>query len=413
MAFQDFGQLSERRRVEKQQQLKKRITIAASVGFVLFILVASGVALVYKTRDDNAKSQNANKHQQEEHLNEAAKWNKGVKMICAPTDFREACEHSMTNMKNASNFSATRPLDLLKAAITVIVDEVEQAFHNSSKFHFSNPAEEGAFEDCKVLLADAKEELLGSITHVGSGTNMKNLPSRSHDLNNWLSAVISYQQTCIDGFPEGKLKSGMQKTLDTGKKLSSNALAIVSEVASLLSLLKASGFERRQLQEKITIPTLGGSILDEDDLPSWIPHEHRRMLKGKDDDKPKPNVVVAKDGSGQFKTISEALHAMPKKYNKRYVIYVKEGIYDETVTVKKDMVNVTIYGDGSRKTIVTGNKNFVDGVRTFQTASFGFGDSKSFLAIDDGSHKYFSWEEAGGALQGAISAMILDLIWVR
>ena len=55
----------------------------------------------------------------------------------------------------------------------------------------------------------------------------------------------------------------------------------------------------------------------------------------------------------------------------RYVIYVKEGVYDETVIVERKMTNVTMYGDGSRKTIVTGNKNFVDGVRTFQTASFG------------------------------------------
>ncbi|KAH0970804.1 hypothetical protein GBA52_022960 [Prunus armeniaca] len=36
------------------------------------------------------------------------------------------------------------------------------------------------------------------------------------------------------------------------------------------------------------------------------------------------------------------------------------------------MPNVTISGDGSQKSIITGNKNFADGVRTsFQTASFG------------------------------------------
>lgn len=55
----------------------------------------------------------------------------------------------------------------------------------------------------------------------------------------------------------------------------------------------------------------------------------------------------------------------------RYVIYVKEGVYDETVVVTKDMVNVTMFGDGSQKSIITGSKNFVDGVSTFKTASFG------------------------------------------
>ena len=55
----------------------------------------------------------------------------------------------------------------------------------------------------------------------------------------------------------------------------------------------------------------------------------------------------------------------------RYNIYIKGGIYEETVVVTKDMVNVTMYGDGSQKTVITGSKNFVDGVRTFKTATFG------------------------------------------
>ena len=60
----------------------------------------------------------------------------------------------------------------------------------------------------------------------------------------------------------------------------------------------------------------------------------------------------------------------------RYIIYVKEGVYEEYVTVTKKMVNVTMYGDGSQKTIVTGNKNNIDGVRTFQTATFGMFPNK-------------------------------------
>lgn len=55
----------------------------------------------------------------------------------------------------------------------------------------------------------------------------------------------------------------------------------------------------------------------------------------------------------------------------RYVIYVREGVYYENVVVAKDMKNVTLYGDGSQKTIITGSKNFVDGVTTFETATFG------------------------------------------
>lgn len=56
---------------------------------------------------------------------------------------------------------------------------------------------------------------------------------------------------------------------------------------------------------------------------------------------------------------------------RRYVIYVKGGVYEETVVVRSQMINITMFGDGSRKTIVTGSKNFVDGIKTFHTATFG------------------------------------------
>lgn len=55
----------------------------------------------------------------------------------------------------------------------------------------------------------------------------------------------------------------------------------------------------------------------------------------------------------------------------RYIIYVKHGVYDESVIVDKKKANVTMIGDGSQKTVVTGNKSHAKKIRTFLTATFG------------------------------------------
>ncbi|KAJ8546590.1 hypothetical protein K7X08_034100 [Anisodus acutangulus] len=66
-----------------------------------------------------------------------------------------------------------------------------------------------------------------------------------------------------------------------------------------------------------------------------------------------------------------ALKAAPEKSKKRFVIYVKRGIYKENVRIEKTKWNIMIIGDGKYATIVTVNRNFIDGTPTFQSATFG------------------------------------------
>lgn len=55
----------------------------------------------------------------------------------------------------------------------------------------------------------------------------------------------------------------------------------------------------------------------------------------------------------------------------RFVIYVAAGIYEESVTLSKRMVNLTIIGEGSQKSIIVGRKSVADGVNIYDTATFG------------------------------------------
>ncbi|KAL6330717.1 hypothetical protein AAG906_009145 [Vitis piasezkii] len=377
MAFQDFGHLSERRRIERQQRFKKRIYIGAVSAVVVILLVAVGV-FVAVTRSDDHGNDNGNGNGQKtaaavKPQKQVSHNDKAIKTICSATDYKQTCENSLSKLSR-SNSTLSQPKDLLKVAISAASDGLQKAFGKTVTFKFDTPEEKDAYEDCKVLMQNAKEELEASISQVSASNK---LSSVTQELNNWLSAVMSYQATCIDGFPEGPLKTNMEKTFKSAKELTSNALAIVSKVTSILSSFDLTGANRHLLAQESSGPSLANN-----GLPIWMTREDRRVLKPKESNLT-PNAVVAKDGSGNFTTISAALVAMPPKYPGRYVIYVKEGVYDETVTVERKMQNVTMYGEGSRKTIVTGNKNFVDGVRTFQTASFvALGDG--FVAVSMG-----------------------------
>lgn len=85
--------------------------------------------------------------------------------------------------------------------------------------------------------------------------------------------------------------------------------------------------------------------------------------------------MVAQDGSGTHKTINAALDALDRtggdRRNRRVIVYVKAGEYNERVVIKKNMEKLMFVGDGMDRTIVTGDRNFKrDGYITHETATF-------------------------------------------
>ncbi|KAL0427910.1 UNVERIFIED_CONTAM: putative pectinesterase/pectinesterase inhibitor 46 [Sesamum latifolium] len=66
------------------------------------------------------------------------------------------------------------------------------------------------------------------------------------------------------------------------------------------------------------------------------------------------DVVVAADGSGNYSTISEAINVVPPYSTRRFVIYVKQGLYLENVRIDMTKSNIMMYGDGMDQTIVSG-----------------------------------------------------------
>ncbi|KAH7428010.1 hypothetical protein KP509_10G071200 [Ceratopteris richardii] len=84
-------------------------------------------------------------------------------------------------------------------------------------------------------------------------------------------------------------------------------------------------------------------------------------------------IIVAKDGSGHFKTVQAAVNSIPKSNKKRIIISIKAGIYKEKVKVDKPWV--TFQGAGPRLTeIIWGDMASTKGpdgkeLGTFNSAS--------------------------------------------
>lgn len=69
---------------------------------------------------------------------------------------------------------------------------------------------------------------------------------------------------------------------------------------------------------------------------------------------PKADIVVALDGSGQYKSIQEAINAVPDNSTKRTIMLIKNGTYStEKLIVPASKINLTILGESREKTIVS------------------------------------------------------------
>lgn len=111
----------------------------------------------------------------------------------------------------------------------------------------------------------------------------------------------------------------------------------------------------------------------EDGIPTWVGPEARRLMAEPQGGGPphvKADAVVAQDGTGQFKTIADALNAIPRDNRLPFTIHIKEGLYKEKVMVTRKMSNLIFIGDGPTKTKITGSLNFGLGkVKTYLTAT--------------------------------------------
>ncbi|KAF4347910.1 hypothetical protein G4B88_027663 [Cannabis sativa] len=261
---------------------------------------------------------------------------------------------------------------VINAALKHSLNEARAAIEMITRFNTlsTNYREQVAIGDCQELLDFSVSELASSLGEMKIiRSNPNDIAHHEGNLKAWLSAALSNQDTCLEGFEgtDRRVERFIRGSLRQVTHLIGNVLALYTELHSL-------PFKPPRDQNYI-IPTNQTS-----GLPSWITDGDEELIKSHPT-RTHVNAVVAADGSGNYRTITEAVNAAPNYSNRRYIIYIKKGIYRENIDMKKKKTNIIFVGDGIGKTVVTGDRNFMQGWTTFRTATVAV-SGKGFIARD-------------------------------
>ena len=71
----------------------------------------------------------------------------------------------------------------------------------------------------------------------------------------------------------------------------------------------------------------------------------------------KADLTVAADGSGDVKTIAEAIAKVPEDNKKRFVIYIKKGVYVEQIRIPAGKSFISLIGESAENTKLSFNIN--------------------------------------------------------
>ncbi|KAI4326443.1 hypothetical protein MLD38_031758, partial [Melastoma candidum] len=278
--------------------------------------------------------------------------------LCAGTLYNELCVSTLLSFPGLMSKSVP---EIISTALNQTTLEVSAASSSCSDIKKRRRGlgqlERQALADCVELFDSTMSELAGAVHDLSV-----NHPEQYYrDLQTLLSGAMTNQYTCLDGFAFSKEKETIRELFE-GKVV--NISRHVSN--SLAMLRKLPGRPSAEVDEGEAFPGYGKV---EGGFPSWISSHDRKLLQAAVSRTP-INLTVAKDGTGNFTTVSEAIAAAPKNSATRFVIYVKAGAYFENVEIVRKQTNLMLIGDGIGQTLIKGSRNVVDGYTTFRSATF-------------------------------------------
>ncbi|KZV14459.1 pectinesterase-like [Dorcoceras hygrometricum] len=355
--------------MDAQNKLAKKKKLFVFAAFASLLLVAIVATAVFQTRK-NATHRGGDDDDEMQSV---------VKSTCAATLYPELCVSTVHAAATAASLVIKSSKDVLLTALNYTIYTVERNYFTIEKTAAGRSLtrrEKTALHDCLEMIGDTLEELRESEDELKNyGFKNYSLPQHKEYLETLLSAAQTNQESCLDGFSHDDADEKVRKTLIKGQmhvfRLCSNVLAIIKNLTD--TEIAANKFPTSHDSAQ------GRKLVEQDShWPAWLSAGDRSLLQSST---VTPDVTVAADGSGNYRTVSAAVAAAPASSSKRYVIRIKAGVYRENVEIPRSKRNLMFVGDGRTTTIITASRNVVDGSTTFNSATVAVVGS-GFLARD-------------------------------
>ncbi|XP_020083425.1 probable pectinesterase/pectinesterase inhibitor 12 [Ananas comosus] len=234
----------------------------------------------------------------------------------------------------------------------------------------ANPAlvaapQRGALADCAELHAATISSLSLSAALLSGGAASALPTGRAH-----LAAALANRATCLDGLAgaRGPLAPVLADAFSSAYALVANSLALLPRTTPAAAAPHQSSFPKWLLRCDWRLLLQSGG------------HDDNGNNNNNDDSDYKV-ITVAKDGTGNFSTIANAIAFAPNNSKERVIISVAAGVYEENVEVASYKPNIMLIGAGDSTTVISGKRSASENWTTFRSATLAV-SGQGFLARD-------------------------------
>ncbi|KAK7322503.1 hypothetical protein VNO77_25885 [Canavalia gladiata] len=311
---------------------------------------------------------------------------------CKTTLYPKLCRSILSAIRSSPSdpygygkFSIKQSLKQARKLAKVFEDFLKR--HQSSSL---NHAEIGALNDCKDL-NQLNVDYLMSISEELKSTSFSDI-ELVEKIESYLSAVATNHDTCYEGLVVTKSNIGnaLAVPLKGVTQLYSVSLGLVTQALdknlkrnkTRKHGLPTKTFKVRQPLEKLI--KLLRTKYSCRKLSNCTRSERILKESGSQGILLYDFAIVSPYGIDNYTSIGDAIAAAPnntKPQDGYFLIYVREGYYEEYVIVPKEKKNILLVGDGINKTVITGNHSVIDGWTTFNSSTFAVSGER-FIAVD-------------------------------